>query len=146
MSILRAVPLVVLLACGCASTQDALKSKKSGTAKVYPVTEEQAWEIAKKVCRWEGTDAVEEDRANHVMITSTGTDALTPGTVIACWIEPEGPAQTKVTVVTKRRYQLSLFTSLTESTFHLRFEQGVEIVKSGKPLPLERPVSKPAQP
>jgi hypothetical protein len=137
------LPVLLLMACGCATTQDALKDKESGTAKVYPVGEEQAWEIAKKVFRWEGTDAIEEDRANRVMITSTGTDAVTPGTVIACWIDPEGPGQTRVTVVTKRRYQLSLFTSLTEGTFHQRFAQAVEIVQSGQPLPLTPPPHKP---
>jgi len=56
--------VLLLLASGCASSQDALNPKESGTAKVYPVTEERAWEIARKVCRWEGTDAIEEDRAN----------------------------------------------------------------------------------
>jgi len=143
------LPLLALLfaMCGCASTQDALKSKESGTAKVYPVTEAQAWEVAKKVFRWEGTDAIEEDRPNRVMITSTGTDAVTPGTVIACWIDPEDPGHTKVTVVTMRRYQLSLFTSLTEGTFHHRFAQAVELVQAGQPLPLAPPPSKPmAQP
>ncbi len=139
--------LLLLVVCGCATTQDALQSKDSGTAKVYPVTEAQAWEIAKKVFRWEGTDAIEEDRANNVMITSTGTDAVTPGTVIACWIDREGPGSTKVTVVTMRRYQLSLFTSLTEGTFHHRFAQAVEIVQSGGSLPLAPPTrSKTAQP
>jgi hypothetical protein len=137
---------MLLLAFGCASSQDALKSKESGTAKVYPVTEERAWEIAKKVFRWEGTDAIEEDRANRVMITSTGADAVTPGTVIACWIDPEGATQTRVTVVTMRRYQLSLFTSLTEGTFHKRFAQAVEIVKSGQPLPLTAPKTQTKQP
>lgn len=141
-----AIVVVALFVAGCASTQDALKAKKSGTAKVYPVNEAQAWEIAKKVFRWEGTDAIEEDRENRVMITSTGMDAVTPGTVIACWIDPEGPSQTRVTIVTKRRYQLSVFTSLTESTFHLRFQQGVEIVQSGKPLPLARPERERAAP
>jgi len=142
--LMRVLPLVLLLlAFGCASSQDALKSKESGTAKVYPVTEERAWEI---VFRWEGTDAIEEDRANRVMITSTGADAVTPGTVIACWIDPEGATQTRVTVVTMRRYQLSLFTSLTEGTFHRRFAQAVEIVKSGKPLPLTAPKTQTAEP
>jgi hypothetical protein len=131
--------LLVVVACGCASTQDALKAKENGTAKVYPVTETQAWDIAKRVFRWEGTDAIEEDHENRVMITSTGVDAITPGTVIACWIDPEGAGQTRVTVVTKRRYQLSLFTSLTEGTFHRRFAQGVDIVRAGQPLPLTPP-------
>ncbi len=130
---------VVALAAGCASVETALRSKDSGTVAVYQVTEAQAWKIAHKVFRWEGSDAIEEDRDNHVMITSSGTDALSWGTVMACWIEPVDSTNTKITVVTKRRYQLGLFTTVTESAFHSRFAQAVEIVKAGKPLPLTKP-------
>ncbi|MFI5403737.1 MAG: hypothetical protein ACHQ1G_12440 [Planctomycetota bacterium] len=127
--------LPLLLACGCATVQDALENKEDGTAKVYAVPEAQAWQIARRVFRWEGADAIEDDRAEHVMITST---AGAYGTVMACWFEPVGEDRTKVTVVTKRRYQLSLFTSLTESTFQWRFGQAVEMLKSG-PLPVDAP-------
>ena len=58
---------------------------------------------------------------------------------MVCWIEPVDGAHTRITVVTKRRYQLGLFTTMTESTFHSRFAQAVEIVKAGKPLPLTLP-------
>lgn len=129
----RLLPLLSLL--GCATVQDALDEKSYGIAKVYPVPEEQAWTIARRVFRWEGADAIEDERPYHVMITSTGGDT---GTVMACWIEPVDVEQTRVTIVTKRRYQLSLFTSLTEGTFQQRFQQAVEMLKSG-PLPLKAP-------
>ncbi len=132
---MRKLLLPLLAICGCATVQDALEHKDDGIAKVYPVPEAQAWQIARRVFRWEGADAIEDDRPYHVMITSTGGDT---GTVMACWIEPVDAEQTKVTVVTKRRYQLSLFTSLTEGTFQWRFGQAVEMLRSG-PLPLEVP-------
>jgi len=120
---------------GCATVQDALDEKPYGTARVYAVREAQAWEIARRVFRWEGADAIEDERPYHVMITSTGGDR---GTVMACWIEPVDAEQTKITVVTKRRRQLNLFTDLTEATFHRRFRQAAEMLKSG-PLPLKAP-------
>ena len=46
---------------------------------------------------------------------------------------------TKVTVVTKRRLSMNLATTLTESTFHKRFAQAVELVKAGKSLPIKSP-------
>ena len=49
---------------GCvASMNDVIRAKDDGTAKVYPVTCDQAWEICKTVFRWEGTDAIEEHKA-----------------------------------------------------------------------------------
>jgi len=130
----KLLPLLAL--CGCATVQDALEHKDDGTVKVYAVTEEQAWDIAWKVFRWEGADAIEGHRAEHVMVTSTAGKS---GTVMACWVEPVDEHQTKVTVVTKRRNQIGLFTDLTEGTFQWRFAQAVDIVKSGQPLPLEVP-------
>jgi hypothetical protein len=120
---------------GCATVQDALNEKALGTVRVYAVPEAQAWDVARRVFRWEGADAIEEERPYHVMVTSTGTER---GTVMACWIEPVDAEQTRITIVTKRRRQLSLFTDLTEWTFHRRFRQAVAMLKSG-PLPLENP-------
>lgn len=42
---------------------------------------------------------------------------------------------TKVTVITKRKIATNIATTLTETTFHRRFAQAVEIIKSGKSLP-----------
>jgi len=41
--------------------------------------------------------------------------------------------------VTKRRVTVNVATTLTETTFHKRFAQAVNIVKQGKPLPAEAP-------
>jgi hypothetical protein len=130
----RLLPLLAL--CGCATVQDAIDEKAYGESETYACTEEQAWHIARRVFRWEGADAIEDDRPEHMMVTSTGGDT---GTVMVAWIEPVDPEHTKVTVVTKRRYQLSLFTALTETTFQIRFRQAAEMLKSG-PLPTKAPL------
>jgi hypothetical protein len=64
---------------------------------------------------------------------------VSAGAVMDAWVERTGQGQTKVTVVTKRRVATNLATTLTETTFHKRFAQAVEIVKAGKPLPLTPP-------
>lgn len=127
---------------GCASLNDVVREKeagKEGTTKVYPINSEQAWEIAKVVFRWEGSDAIEEHKNEGYMLTSSGVNAYTYGTVMGAWVKPTGKESTDVTVVTKRRIQVGLFTTLTEGTFHNRFAQAVNIVKGGKPLPLTAP-------
>ena len=131
----------VLWISGCANLTHVIKEKEAGggTSKVYPVNDEQAWEIARTVFRWSGADAIEEHRAQRYMLTSSGMNLVTYGAVMGAWVEPIGQEQTKVTVVTKRRIQTNLATTLTETTFHKRFAKAVEIVKAGKPLPLTLP-------
>ncbi len=124
---------------GCASMNDVVKAKSDGTVEVYPVSAEQAWEIAKKVFRWEGTEAIEEHKAEGYMLTSSGMNFFSAGAFMGAWIEPIDKNRTRVTVVTKRRVATNIATTLTESTFHKRFAQGVAIVKNGKSLPLEPP-------
>ena len=124
---------------GCATMSDVMKSKDQGTVMVYPVSSDQAWNIARTVFRWEGTDAIEEHRPEGYMLTSTGMNLISYGAVMGAWIEPIDNNSTKVTVVTKRRIQTNLATTLTEATFHKRFAQAVELVKAGKPLPMTAP-------
>jgi hypothetical protein len=129
----------VALLNGCATMGDVVRSKDEGTAKVYPVNADQAWEIAKTVFRWEGADAIEEHRAENYMLTSSGINFVSYGAVMGAWIEPVDDNNTKVTVVTKRRIATNLATTLTEATFHDRFAQAVEIVKKGNRLPSAPP-------
>ena len=119
---------------GCATMGDVMKEKQNGTAKVYAVTPDQAWQIAKTVFRWEGSDAIEEHKDEGYMLTSSGMNMVSWGAVMGAWIDPVDKDNTKVTVVTKRRLSMNIATTLTETTFHNRFAQGVEIIKSGKPL------------
>lgn len=131
--------LMFLALTGCQTLGDVVKAKQEGTSKVYPVTADQAWTITMAVFRWEGADAIEEHRAEGYMLTSTSPGLATYGTVMGAWIDPITSTKTQVTVVTKRRVITNIITSLTETTFHRRFAQAVEIVQTGKPLPLTPP-------
>ncbi len=123
----------------CATMGDVARFKDEGTSKVYPVTADQAWDIAKAVFRWEGADAIEEHRKDNYMLTSSGMNMVSWGAVMGAWIDPIDQNNTKVTVVTKRRLSTNVATTLTETTFHKRFAHAVEIVKAGKSLPVEPP-------
>jgi len=141
---LRAATLVVagtaaLVAPGCRTMSDVVKDKDNGTVQTYPVDADQSWKIAMQVFRWEGADAIEEHRDQNMMLTSSGMNFFSAGAFMGAWIEPVDAANTKVTVVTKRRIATNIATTLTETTFHRRFQQAVDIVKSGKPLPIESP-------
>jgi len=132
----------VALFTGCATMNDVVQVKDAGTegtTKVYPVNADQAWEISKTVFRWEGSDAIEEHRDQGYMLTSSGINLVSWGTVMGAWIEPVDNNNTKVTVVTKRRVTINIATTLTEGTYHRRFAQAVEIVKKGQPLPRNVP-------
>ncbi len=110
-----------------------------GVTKVYPVSVNQAWEIAEAVFRWEKCDEVTENRQENYMITSTGMKMLAFGSVMGVWLEPIDESTTKVTVVTRRRVEKDFFTKLDAPTFFERFERGIEIVKEGKKLPVVPP-------
>lgn len=138
--------IAYLLACcislvffNCASIGDAIKAKNDGTVVSYPVTFEEGWRIAKAVLRWEDAETIEEHKDEQYMVTTVGANFVSAGSAIAVWVEPEGENSSKVTIVSKRKIQTNIATGLTESTFHRRFEQGVQILKSGKPLPAEAP-------
>lgn len=129
------------LLAACATLSDVQKAKESGqgTGGVYPVTADQAWQIAKQVFRWEGSDTIEEHRDQNYMLTSSGMNLVSAGAVMGAWVEPVDANSTRVTVVTKRRLSLNVATTLTETKFHKRFQQAVEILKSGKALPMTPP-------
>ena len=131
--------IISFLLLGCASMSDVMKSKSDGISKVYPVSTDQAWIIARTVFRWEGGEAIEEHKDEGYMLTNSGMNLITFGTLMAAWIEAVDNNNSKVTAVTKRRNALDLVTTLTETTFHVRFAQAVDIIKSGKPLPLDAP-------
>lgn len=131
--------LFISILAGCATMGDVAQSQDEGTSKVYPVNADKAWDIAKTVFRWEGADAIEEHRTEGYMLTSSGMNLVSWGAVMGAWITPVDKQNTKVNVVTKRRISVNVATTLTETTFHKRFAQAVEIVKAGKPLPVAPP-------
>lgn len=123
---------------GCAVTlADVQASKAGGTARVYTVSADDAWRIARTVLRWEGADAIEEHREQGMMLTSFGPGWVGGG-VGGAWVERVDSQTTKVTVVTSGRMRGQI-KPLLESTFHRRFEEALAIVKSGQPLPVRAP-------
>ena len=134
--------ILAVISSGCSTMQDVVRVKEAGTegtTRNYPINENQAWEIAKTVFRWEGSDAIEEHKDQGYMLTSSGMNLVSYGAVMGAWVEPTDKNNSKVTVVTKRRISMNVATTLTEGTFHRRFAQAVELVKSGKPLPASAP-------
>ncbi len=138
--IILSLSLAILF--GCSNFNDVIRVKEDGsegTTKTYPVNADQAWKIAMTVFRWEGSDAIEEHRDEGYMLTSSGMNWVSMGTVMGAWVDPVDNENTKVTVVTKRRITTNIATTLTEGTFHNRFAEAVVIVKKGQPLPRVAP-------
>ncbi|HKI79809.1 MAG TPA: hypothetical protein VKA26_14810 [Ignavibacteriaceae bacterium] len=138
-SILIVLFFISLTIGGCASMSDVLKSKDDGTAISYPVNQDQAWDIAMTVLRWEGCETIEEHKSQGYMLTTVGQNFISAGSLIGVWIDKIDTNNSKVTIVSKRKVQTNIATGLTEGTFQKRFAQAVEIVNSGQKLPIEAP-------
>lgn len=138
---MRALALLVALVwvTGCATTANVVRAKDDGTSKIYRVSSTRAWKIAKTVLRWEGSEAVEEHRAEGYLLARSGKKWVPWGALMVTWVERIDRRHTKVTVVTKRRVGMDIATTSSEARFHKRFAQAVKIVKKGRSLPPEPP-------
>lgn len=132
------IPAIAFVA-GCATMNDVLESKDEGTVKIYAVGTDKGWDIAMRVLRWEGAESIEEHKSEGYILTTIGANLISAGSVVGIWVEPAGKGKSKVTAVTKRKMQTNVATGLTETTFHDRFQQAVDIVKSGRALPHKAP-------
>jgi hypothetical protein len=127
------VALSFLVLTGCANTFSDLvrfKEEGKGTSRVYKVNVDQAWEIAKRVLKWEGTDDIKENRSEGYMVINRGSTLFYKITLMGVWIEPIDKVQTKVTVITKSKTSVDTFLGLSETGFHEHFAlfaQGPEI-------------------
>lgn len=124
---------------GCATTTNVVKAKDDGTAKTYRVGHAQAWEIAKTVLRWQGSDSIEEHQSDRYLLARDGKEWMPWGTLMVAWVDPIDKKRTKVTVVTKRRAGKGVATSSSDAAFHEDFARAVAMVKAGKSLPAEPP-------
>lgn len=73
---------VSLALSACSTMADIIKHKDEGTAEVYDVSPDQAWEIAKVVFRREEADAIEEHKDHGYMLTSSGRNLYSYGAVM----------------------------------------------------------------
>ena len=131
--------LIVTILGACATMTDVLKNKEEGTVAVYQIDRDSAWDIAKTVLRWEDCETIEENKLSNYMLTTVGQTFVSEGSLVGVWVESVNENETKITVVTKRKVQTNIATGLTETTFQESFAKAVEIVKSGKTLPIEKP-------
>jgi hypothetical protein len=143
-----AVVLAAILVCsGCASMHDVVRSEQrgGGTTQRYFVPADTAWDIARSVLRWEGhAEHIEEHRAEGYMLGASDWQAFTWGTYMGVWLAPESSGAVRVTVVTKRKMSTNFITTLTETTFHKRFEEAAVESITHVHQPTEHPGIEPA--
>ena len=139
MRILALLFIIVFASCQSLNTVMVAKEKDQGTTVQYDISMDDAWTVAKQSFRWGGADAIEEHRDQGYMLTSSGNNFVSSGAVMGAWLESNGNDGVRVTVITKRRIAIDLFTTLTESKWHRYFEEGVRLTQQGEPLPLEKP-------
>jgi len=132
---------LALCVTACANRQDVLASKLQGrgTARVYPVSVDQAWNIGKTILRLEPTDTIEEHRPEGYLLTSQDMGPLSAGTYIGIFVEPEGPRASKVTFVARRRTPTQAYAALTGDDFHKKFAELLALVTAVGPLPASEP-------
>jgi hypothetical protein len=132
-SIVVAMFVVVLGVTGCATPANMVQTKDQGRSQVYPVNSTQAWKIAKTVFHWEAFEVIEEQRGKGYLVGRSGNEYAPWAALTIAWVDRVDPKHTKVTVLTKRRVGGKSETS--ETTFHERFAQALQMVKRGKLLP-----------
>ncbi len=128
--------------------EEVIMAKKNGTngiSRVYPVTGDQAWEIALAALRWEKSNRITEYRTKNYLLTSNGISSCPCRTEVGVWIEPQSAEATNVTIVTIGREHKNLFTNVEtfpdtiKPDFHKFFAEGVKLVKNGQKLPKTPP-------
>lgn len=136
--------IIAVCLSGClASMSDILTAKQNGEGltRVYDIDYDTAWEISKAVLRWEKTETIEEHKLEGYMLTFAGENLISEGTVMGAFFDVVDSQHTQVTFISKRKKTMQLVTDLPEGTYHKRFQQAVDILKSGQRLPIEAPSS-----
>ncbi len=139
LKVLFAIIISSLFSCSTLNTVLNEKDQGKGTRIVYNIQFEDAWRVSKSSFRWAGSDAIEEHKKDGYMLTSKGKDMITSGSVMGAWIDSISSDEMAVTVISKRRNSLDLFTGMTEKKYHKYFKTGMEILNNGGELPLVAP-------
>ncbi len=130
------------------SQRDVVNARQSGddgVARVYHVNEQQAWEIAAAVLHWQHSNRIEDRHDLNCMLTSIGASTCACRMEVGVWIEPVNEGDSKVTIITRGKSSNNIFTNIetfpdmVKPDFHTRFQQAVDMIKSGKQLPFNPP-------
>ena len=136
--------LFALSSLGCRPTMGNILQEKSegrGTARIYDLDVDSAWDAAVQILRWDGAGTIEQHRDQHYMLT-TAEPVRSQGSgaglsYIGVWVEPDAESKTRVTCVVQEHYGSR--GPIDEESFHTRFVQALRYLKEGKPLPLAAP-------
>lgn len=149
---LRPLLLSTALVCavfssGCTSMMsEVIAAQKQGTEGLtveYPVTENQAWEIAKTVLRAAGAQAIEEHRDENYLLTTSPHTLGVSGALVGVWIRKGSASSTAVTVISKRQIKSALFVAPTEARLQQGFAQAVGQLHQGANSRLVEPNAQP---
>ena len=131
--VIKSLPLILLvislLAVGCSSVDNLIKEDEyGGRAKVYQISQEQAYELARTVFRWLGAKDNEIERNTvEKYINWTG--------IMMAIIEPVDESNTRVIAIKAPTPCAPMEKRPTEQDFHGYFSQAVNLIHAGKPLP-----------
>ena len=130
--------LPVLLA-GCVSPmQTVLESRKKGKglSAEYSAAPEQLWTAIDGALNWSSAGQTEDHRdEGYLLIWFLGANGYS-NTCAGVWVEQEGDAPARVTVVSLKQGWTS---AMNETEFHRDLSTALGILGQGKLLPLIRP-------
>lgn len=107
---------------------EVVAAKAQGTEGVtvdYPITENQAWDIAQAVLRDAGAQAIEDHRPEGYMLTTSPNTLGVSGALVGLWIKKSSASTTAVTVISKRQIKSALLVSPSESQLQDKFARAV---------------------
>ena len=127
--LMSAALVCAVFSSGCTSMMSEVVAAKEhgseGLTVEYPITQNQAWDIAKAVLREAGAQAIEEHRAEGYMLTTSPNTLGVSGALVGVWISTGSASKTAVTVISKRQIKSALFVAPTETKLHDRFAQAI---------------------
>jgi hypothetical protein len=130
------VLFLTLTGCTTATVNDVVQSKDNGMARTYPIDKEKAWQISKSVLRWNFAGLFEEHQKDGYILAKIDLPGEFMFNPYSCtWVDPIDNNNTKVTFLIMGIGG----THALESRFHKDYLKAVDILDSGKPLPMERP-------
>lgn len=123
------VILGLLLGAGCStySSVEGEAREGGGTAVVYEVGREDALRLAKETLKSYGPSEVKE--GSDFVTAYFNTNLITPGSFCGVFVGGLAGGRSEVRAVSQRASSISIFTCLTEGTFHDEYAKRVAKLK-----------------
>lgn len=132
----------LLLAAGCSSYSSVEGEARDGggTAVVYEIGKEDALRLAKETLKSYGPSEVKEGKDS--VTAYFNTNLITPGSFCGVFVGGLAGGRSEVRAVSQRASSISIFTCLTESTFHDEYAKRVAKLKRAEILKADQEAGK----